>query len=61
MAEWRETQALLMETAEIENVYFQPPSGYKMRYPAIVFAPKTPNRCLRMTLLIFGNRVTRLL
>lgn len=44
MAEWRDVQALLQKTAEIENVYFQPPSGYMMRYPAIVFTRKTPNK-----------------
>lgn len=44
MAEWRETKTLLQETAEIENVYFQPPTGYMMKYPAIVFTRKTPNR-----------------
>lgn len=44
MAEWRETKTLLQEVAKIENVYFQPPTGYMMKYPAIVFVPKTPNR-----------------
>lgn len=44
MAEWREVQALLRETAEIENIYFQPPTGYMMRYPAIVFTRKSPNK-----------------
>jgi len=51
MAEWHETKALLQETAGIENVYFQPPTGYMMKYPAIVFTRRSPNR-------LFANDTT---
>lgn len=44
MADWRETRALLQEVGEVENVYFQPPTGYKMNYPAIVFGRRTANK-----------------
>lgn len=40
MAEWRDTQTLLQEVGETANVYFQPPTGYKLKYPAIVFVPR---------------------
>ena len=42
MAEWHETRTLLQEVGGTENVYFQPPTGYMMRYPAIVFTRTTP-------------------
>lgn len=44
MAEWLETKTLLQEATGVENVYFQPPTGYMMKYPAIVFTRKTPSR-----------------
>lgn len=44
MAEWRDTRTLLQEVGETANVYFQPPSGYLMKYPAIVFNPKPANK-----------------
>lgn len=44
MAEWLDVRTLLQETTGVENVYFQPPSGYMMSYPAIVFTRKSPNK-----------------
>lgn len=44
MPTWRDLQILLQELLGSENVYFQPPTGYAMSYPAIVFHRKTPNR-----------------
>lgn len=39
MADNREQlQALLEQTLESRNVYFQPPESLKMRYPAIVYS-----------------------
>lgn len=43
MAEWQEAKTLLQEATGVENVYFQPPTGCMMRYPAIVFTRKSPN------------------
>lgn len=44
MADWRDLRTLLKELLGSGNVYFQPPSGYLMEYPAIVFGRKNPNR-----------------
>ena len=44
MADWRDLQTFLMELLGSKNVYFQPPTGYLMSYPAIVFTRKTPSR-----------------
>lgn len=44
MAEWRDLQTLLEKLLGSENVYFQPPTGYMMSYPAIVFVRKPPNQ-----------------
>ena len=43
MDEWRDVQTLLQEVGGTENVYFQPPTGYMMKYPAIVFNRKSPS------------------
>lgn len=38
MAPRLELQALLESILGTRNVYFQPPSGYMMKYPAIVYS-----------------------
>ena len=55
MAEWQETKTLLKETAGIENVYFQPPTGYMMKYPAIVFTRKPANKLFADDAAYFRN------
>lgn len=37
MGQRLQLQALLVSTAEIDNVYFQPPPTVKMEYPCIVY------------------------
>lgn len=32
-------RGVLEKTTGTENLYYQPPSGYRMKYPCIVYAP----------------------
>lgn len=41
MADRLELQTLFEELQGTGNVYFQPPTGFKMEYPAIVYTRKT--------------------
>lgn len=46
MADWRELRTVLQGLLGSMNVYFQPPTGYKMSYPAIVFNRKPAGKKL---------------